>query len=106
MTKTAEVVNLLDYQRGIKMTPMQKAVQALRDQQNSISVALNKHAEAINAQAAQIQHNHNAIINIMNWLGEELGEEAVDRLKAHLGVTDPQPSGQTMSLVEGEEDGE
>ena len=103
MTETAEVVNLLDYQRGVKMTPMQKAVQALRDQQNSISVALNKHAEAINKQAEMVQHNHNAIVNMMNWLGEELGEEAVDRLRKRLGV----PEGVSLTAVEsGEGDGE
>lgn len=72
------------------MTPMQKKIEALVDQQNHIAVRMSKMAEAINAQAGLIKHHQNAIENIMEWLGEELGPEAVGRLREHLGVPEPE----------------
>jgi hypothetical protein len=73
----------------------------LTDQQNAISVSLNKYGTVINNQARRIEHHQNAIENIMEWLGEELGDEAVDRLKARLGV-EKKPDEGTNSVVCGD----
>jgi hypothetical protein len=65
---------------------LQKQVNMLTDQQNSISVSLNRYGEVINNQAAMLKHHQNAIENMMEWLGDELGPDAVRRLQAYLGV--------------------
>jgi hypothetical protein len=78
-----------------KMTQLQEKIESLADQQNHIATSIYKHGQAINAQAAfigdhqdRIQRLENAIENIMGWIGRELGEDAVQRLREHLGVPD------------------
>lgn len=84
-----------------RVMTLQKQVNMLTDQQNAISVSLNRYGTVINNQARLIEHHQNAIENIMEWLGDELGEEAVGRLRVRLGVVD-KPAEGTNSVVCGD----
>ena len=72
---------------------VRQRIAMLTDQQNHLAVTMHRHGEAINNQAkiiqelqAQVNHNHVGLMNIIKWVGDELGEEAVIRLREMLGL--------------------
>mgnify|MGYP001819055566 CR=1 FL=1 len=80
------------------MTQLQKKIEALAQQQQKIGYIIDEQTKVINNQAAMLKQHQNAIENMMSWLGEEMGEEAVDRLKLRLGVP---PETGSNSIVTG-----
>lgn len=79
------------------MTPLQKKIEGLAEQiQHLAQVATRQEAaiaqitDVVNVNAQATDAAQTAIQNMIIWLSEEMGEDAVVRLRKQLGITDEQ----------------
>lgn len=64
-----------------------------------LALIVDEQTTVINTQSHAIEQNKAALETIINWVGAELGEEAVERLGGLMGWTKPDAANEESKIV-------